>query len=40
MSYTRPKALKNGSVRHYAAYLGADGRYHEEGGYKTEKEAA
>jgi integrase len=40
MSYTRPKTLKNGTVRYYAAYLGADGRYHEEGGYKTEKEAA
>ena len=39
VSYTRTKTLKNGSVRHYAAYLGADGRYHEEGGYKTEKEA-
>ncbi len=40
MSYTRTKTIKNGSVRHYAVYLGADGRYHEEGGYKTEKEAA
>jgi hypothetical protein len=40
MSYTRTKTLKNGSVRHYAVYLGADGRYHEEGGYKTDKEAA
>jgi integrase len=40
MSYTRAKTLKNGTVRHYAAYLGADGRYHEEGGFKTEKEAA
>jgi integrase len=40
MSYTRTKTLKKGSVRHYAVYLGADGRYHEEGGYKTDKEAA
>jgi len=40
MSYTRPKTLKDGSVRHYAVYLGADGRYHEEGGFKTAKEAA
>ena len=40
MSYTRTKTLKNGSVRHYAVYLGADGRYHEEGGYRTEKAAA
>jgi integrase len=40
MSYTRTKTLKNGSIRHYAVYLGADGRYHEEGGYKAEKEAA
>ena len=40
MSYTRAKTLKNGSVRYYAAYLGADGRYHEEGGFTTDKEAA
>lgn len=40
MSYTRAKTLKNGSVQHYAVYLGADGRYHEEGGFKTAKEAA
>ena len=40
MSYTRAKSMKDGTVRHYAAYLGADGRYHEEGGFKTEKEAA
>ncbi len=40
MSYTRAKTLKDGTVRHYAAYLGADGRYHEEGGFKTEREAA
>jgi len=40
MSYTRAKSLKDGTFRHYAAYLGADGRYHEEGGFKTEKEAA
>jgi integrase len=40
MSYTRTKTLKNVSIRHYAVYLGADGRYHEEGGYKAEKEAA
>ena len=40
MSYTRAKTLKDGTVRHYAAYLGADGRYHEEGGFKTEKQAA
>jgi integrase len=40
MSYTREKTLKDGTIRHYAVYLGADGRYHEEGGYKTAKEAA
>ncbi len=27
-------------MRHYAAYLSSDGHYHEEGGFKTEKEAA
>src|SRR3954463_10479766 len=40
ISYPRTKTLKDGSVRHYAVYLGADGRYHEEGGFKTAKEAA
>ena len=40
MSHTRAKTLKNGTVRHYAASLGADGCHHEEGGFKTEKEAA
>jgi hypothetical protein len=40
MSYTREKTLKDGTIRHYAVYLGADGRYHEEGGYKTETAAA
>lgn len=39
MAYTRKKVLKDGSVRWYAAYLGADGRYHEQGGFRTEREA-
>lgn len=39
MAYTRKKTLKDGSVRWYAAYLGTDGRYHEEGGFRTEREA-
>ena len=40
MSYTRAKALKDATVRRYAAHLGVDGRYHEEGRFKTEKETA
>jgi integrase len=39
VAYTRKKTLKDGSTRWYAAYLGADGRYHEEGGFRTEREA-
>ena len=39
MAYARQKTLKDGSVRWYAAYLGADGRYHEEGGYLSKREA-
>lgn len=39
MAYARKKTMKDGSVRWYAAYLGADGRYHEEGGYSGKKEA-
>ena len=37
MSYTRAKTLKNGSVKHWAVYLGADGRYHEQGGFFSKK---
>ena len=39
MAYTRKKTLKNGQVRHYAVYLGTDGRYHEEGGFTSAKQA-
>ena len=39
MAYARKKTLKNGSVRWYAAYLGADGRYHEQGGFRSERDA-
>lgn len=39
MAYSRKKTLKDGSVRYYAAYLGADGRYHEEGGFSSKREA-
>ncbi len=39
MAYSRTKTLKDGSVRYYAAYLGADGRYHEEGGFPSKREA-
>ena len=39
MAYSRKKTLKDGSVRFYAAYLGADGRYHEEGGFPSNWEA-
>ena len=39
MSYGRKKTLQDGSVRWYAAYLGGDGRYHEEGGFRTRREA-
>ena len=39
MAHATRRTLKDGSVRFYARYLGADGRYHEEGGFKSEKEA-
>ena len=35
MAYVRKKTRKDGTVRWYARYLGADGRYHEEGGYPS-----
>jgi integrase len=37
--YARSKTLSTGLIRWYAAYLGADGRMHEEGGYTTRREA-
>lgn len=39
MAYARRKKLLDGSVRWYAAYLGGDGRYHEEGGFRSRREA-
>jgi integrase len=39
VAYARKKTLSDGSVRWYAAYLGTDGRYHEEGGFRSEREA-
>ena len=39
MASSKRKRLKDGSYRYYAKYLGADGRWHEEGGYATAREA-
>ena len=39
MAYARRKKLQDGSIRWYAAYLGTDGRYHEEGGFRSWREA-
>lgn len=39
VGYATRRTLKDGSVRFYAKYLGADGRYHEEGGYTSKREA-
>lgn len=38
VAYVRKKVLAGGA-RWYAAYLGSDGRYHEEGGFATKREA-
>jgi hypothetical protein len=40
MAYVRKRAGKDGVVRFYARYLGADGKYHEEGGFNSRREAA
>jgi integrase len=40
VAYVRKKTRKDGSIRWYARYLGADGRYHEEGGYPSKLAAA
>jgi hypothetical protein len=40
VAYARKKTLKDGTIRWYARYLGADGRYHEEGGYPSKLAAA
>ena len=39
MAYVRQRRQKDGAVRFYARYLGADGRYHEEGGFPSRREA-
>jgi integrase len=39
MAYVRQRRQKDGAVRFYARYLGADGRYHEEGGFPSKREA-
>jgi len=39
LAHTKCKTLKNGSTRYYARYLGSDGKWHEEGGYPTKREA-
>jgi integrase len=39
MAYVRQRRQKDGTVRFYARYLGADGRYHEEGGFPSRREA-
>lgn len=39
MAYVRQRKQKDGTVRFYARYLGADGQYHEEGGYSSRRDA-
>lgn len=39
MAYARKKRLSTGTVRWYGVYLGSDGRYHEEGGFGSRREA-
>jgi integrase len=39
MAYVRKRQQKDGTVRFYARYLGPDGRYHEEGGFTSRREA-
>jgi integrase len=39
LPHAKRKTLKNGSTRYYARYLGSDGKWHEEGGYPTKREA-
>ncbi|MFL6241136.1 MAG: tyrosine-type recombinase/integrase [Actinomycetes bacterium] len=40
MAYVRKRAGKDGVTRFYARYLGADGKYHEEGGFASRRAAA
>lgn len=39
LAHAKRKTLKDGSTRYYARYLGSDGKWHEEGGFNTEREA-
>lgn len=39
MAYVRQRCQKDGTIRFYARYLGTDGRYHEEGGFRSRREA-
>src|SRR3954454_9571509 len=39
MAYVRQRKQKDGTVRFYARYLGADGQYHEEDGYTSRRDA-
>ena len=39
MAYVRQRHQKDGTIRFYARYLGTDGRYHEEGGFPSRREA-
>jgi integrase len=39
VAYATRRTLKDGSIRWYAKYLGADGKYHEEGGFTSKREA-
>lgn len=39
VAHAKRKTLKDGSTRYYARYLGSDGKWHEEGGYPTKREA-
>jgi integrase len=39
MAYARKRVGKDGTTYFYARYLGADGKYHEEGGYRSRRAA-
>jgi integrase len=39
MAHTTRRVLKDGTARWYARYLGADGKYHEQGGFTNDRAA-
>jgi integrase len=39
MAHATRRKLKDGTIRWYARYLGADGKHHEQGGYSSERAA-